>query len=101
MGFIGDFEGKANTVTVLYLVPFDEKQASQIGIPQKFTIGFVGFRAPASCLTLLDRDQNGKRGKTYSIAIPERKAHAASFHRGYYGIVATPVARPHAILLPN
>ncbi|KAG6318048.1 hypothetical protein E4U44_008204 [Claviceps purpurea] len=64
-------------------------------------------------VTRHQEDQNGRTGrdqdvvtrhtlwKTYSTAIPERQAPATSLHRGCYGIVATPVTRPHAILLPK
>lgn len=50
----GDLQRKPNTL--LDFVPFDEKQASQIGVPKKLAINLVGFRSPASRLALLDRN---------------------------------------------
>lgn len=51
IGLIGDVQRKANTV--FCFARFHEEQSSQIGIPQKFAIGFVGSSGPASCLALL------------------------------------------------
>lgn len=73
---------------VFELVPFENKQSSQIGILEELAISLVAFLAPASYLTgliapmlasKLTKFGDDFQWRSYPVTIPERRALAALF----------------------
>jgi hypothetical protein len=90
----------------LKLVPFENKQSSQIGILEELAIGLVTVVVPTSGLTGLNTPMlasnstflHGDFGcKAHPVAIPEKRAFAAAFQGGC--LLTAPVAYSEAIKL--